>query len=163
MVTQFYGVILRSGVRETTLSTECLASGNTFFLFSSKFNGTLFFPLPETQHPRLGLLPLPFATHNRAAQCGPDSILTLAAAAYACSLSVRVGQRRQAGWRGRIVHTDTPYISMALRTFWVKTMVVILRWAVGNPASYSPTGLIWLGIGTGGGLLQNAVMNVWVP
>ena len=97
MVTQFYGVILRSGVRETTLSTECLASGNTFFLFSPKFNGTLFFPLPETQHPRPGLLPLPFTTHNLAAQCGPGSILTLAAAAYACSLTARVGQRRQAG------------------------------------------------------------------
>jgi hypothetical protein len=89
MVTHFYGVILRSGVRETTLSTECLASGNMFFLFSSKFNGTLFFPLPEPQHPRLGLLPLPFTTHNRASQCGPDSILTLVAAAYACSLSPR--------------------------------------------------------------------------
>jgi hypothetical protein len=123
----------------------------------------LFFPLPETQHPRLGLLPLLFSTHNRAAQCGPDSILTLAAVAYACSLSVRVGQRRQAGWLGQFVHTDTPYIRIALRTFWVKIMVGNLIWSVGNPASYSQTGLIWLGIGTGRGLLQNALMNIWIP
>jgi hypothetical protein len=136
MVTQSNGVILRSGVSETTLSTECLASGNTFFLFSSQFNGTLFFPLPATQHPRLGLLPLPFSRHNRPAQCGPDSILlTLAAAAYACSVSPR-----RTKTSSRLIPTPSSHGHVLRKhlffaPFWSKSDS--RRWAVSNPASYS--------------------------
>jgi hypothetical protein len=86
----------------------------------------LFFPLPETQHPRLGLLPLLFTTHNQAAQCGPDSILTLASAAYACALSPSMTKTSSRLLRTPCSHLHTLHKHDSSH-FWVKIMVGSLR------------------------------------